>query len=338
MDFNKLKEDFKKAHNDIILENDLVLYNNNYLNILISKNITVELDCNATTNKIEKIINASCSNIKSCGLSQYDIEKINLSDSYIKTLAFFSKHQSILLSKINNISVYNKKFINLLEIKYLLKKYNLTDKDTTICFINPRIKNIDIVNKNISNYNIINTFSDLNDIDKILQKNCVFNISGKFSNYTLDSNFKSFMILYNAIIKLEPINRTFTIKVYPLFLTTLTFQVIDVLKSYFQNSYLIKPKYTFPITFQLVLINKNKVFDEDHKLSIDDEVASISNTPISTIYTDFFNALVDKVNNNMHIYFSLKALKQRDPGSYNLFIKQLSYYRECYAQNKKLVK
>lgn len=326
INIDELKQNFKKNHSNIILENDLVLYNDNYIPILLSKHITIKLNTNNTINKIITQKNDICpEDLGNCGLSHYDIEKISLTNSYTKTISYFTKNTSLLQEKFRKISIYDKTYLPLFETKYLLKKYNL-NKKTNIIYI-PKENKKNILLSNLKDYNII---TNLNNIEDLLKESCIFNIAAKFSNYNMNTHIKVFSIIYNSIIKLENNNNTFIIRIFPLFLTKLTFQLIDILKSYFEEAYLVKPKYDFSVSFYLVLKNKNKKFDKEHLFNSQENILSISDKPINDIYKDFFDILVNKLNNILHIYYSLLRLKSNSYDNYKIIIDQISNYRKYY--------
>lgn len=319
-------EEFKKYHNDIILEYDLILYNDSYLNTLLSNHYTLKLN---TDNVVKELVvekNVHCpENLNNCGLSYYDMEKIGFSKRYIETLSYFSKSKTELQDNFRQLSIYDDQYLPLFEINYLLKKFKIVNPN--IIYI-PKENKEDIIKK------YMKTFSSFDDIYTLPKEgSCFFNIASRVSNYNMDTHFKVFKEIYNTLIKLDKNKHTYIIRILPLNVTKITFQLIDILKSNFEEAYLVKPKFDFSIIFYLVLRNKKTNYDSNLIYKGDTNDISLNNL-LDNVYYEFYDYLVKKLNEILRVYYSIEKVKRNNKTGYKLIMMQINSYKKIYLQKK----
>lgn len=338
----RLKEQFEKTHQDIMLGYDLVFYNDMYIKILLAKHIIIELDTSTIANNIKLLNNKNqcpdnenpCpTNVNDCSLNYFDKEKINITHNYIKTLGYFSKNKDILRDNLREISVYDKNYLIAFDIVYLIKKFEL-EKTINIIYVHKIKDQMPKIISSMKNnkYNIYNNFNDFENV--AATGSCIVNASTLSSEYNINEQVNTLIRIHNILIKLKPNDFTYVVRIFPLHLTTLTFQIVDILKSYFKFAYLVKPKYDPSVNFYLVLTKKIKEYDETHIINIMPRL-SIDNMIMSDTYKNFFNELIVRLNDSLHIYFSLLQQKKSDPKNYIMINEQINIYRQYYVDKFK---
>lgn len=331
----ELKDEFHKLHKDVTLANDIILHNDVYMKLLIGNTIIVNLDTKREVNKIDPQENSFCQdNLNNCKLSYYDIEKLEITKNYATSIAYKSKYINSLNSDIRKYSIYDPNNFKLFTLFYLLKRFNIGKMNIIYIQDHDRtntITNINGIDRLFGNKFII-TEGDFSHIKHYLKESTFIHNMKDTSMHNYSDYVFTFIEIYNELIKLEKNKNTYIIFVRPLLLTKLQFQIIDILKSFFEEAKLIKPKFDSVIDCYLILKNKNKLFDPDYFFDIEkySNILSISNQKLNEDYIKFYDLLTIKFNNSAHLVTVFKLIKQNNKKEYNRIKYQIKIYRDFY--------
>lgn len=331
-----LNLEFKKLHNEIILENDIILYNDAYMKILVGNSSVVVLDTKSKIYPISPQVNTQCpDNINMCKLSYYDMEKLSLTKEYTKSITYRNKLVNNLTNDIRKMSIYSADNIKVYSLLYFVKKFKLDKLTLNVIYIQDNDKerndnNFDLLNR--CNFNV-KFITSLENIGNLLSKNSCFIQNLKTTSIHNYSEYvHDFIKIYNALIKLPNNSNTYFIFIRPVLMTKLQFQIIDILKSYFKEAMLIKPKYDAIINCYLVLKEKIQDYKEIHYFDTNKfpDVLSINDSTLDKIYVDFYNTLTIKFNNAAYLVTVLKLLKKKNREEYKRIKNQINVYKEFY--------
>jgi len=339
---DKIYSDFKIHHKNIILSKDIIWYNDAYLAILISKNITIKLN-EKTDHNINYKKNTECMDTQLCKLSFYDFEKIKIIDNYTETLMYRQKFLTSLSKSIRKLSIYNYDNSLINTFLYFKKKFNLP-KDLNIIFVTNTTSrfNLPIINNLKNNFVNYKYHYILNDdyINIIENNSCFINDFNVVSYNNYDERLKFIVNIYNTLIKLDLNDNIYIIKLFIIIKTEIIIQIIELLNLYFETVHLVSLKYDLGnITFFLLVHKKIKKYDSKHHLDIIKVLSSSSilDIEIKSIYKEFLNSMFSRFNNMCRLLLTLKNIKESNKNDYKQIKRQITIYKDYYNLKTKLI-
>ncbi|ARF10564.1 hypothetical protein Hokovirus_2_91 [Hokovirus HKV1] len=331
--YDKIINDFKIMHQTIKLDKDIIWYNDLYLSIIISKNISVKITEKNDAN-INYIFDPNCSNLNLCKLNYYDNEKISLINNYTETIMYRNKYLSLLKEDIRKLMIYDKKYSLVNTFIYFNKKFLLPDNIIIFCddkkCEDSRILNLQYYYPN-KNYFVIKK-DNYKDATNIIKNNsCFINDMNILSYHNYHERLELLIYIYNIIIQSEINERTYIIKFFVGIKTLIIMQIIELFNLYFENVYIVAPKYELAtILFYLILSKKNKNYDDKHYLDTEKFIKSknILNEELKPIYTELLFNIFERYNQMCKLVITLKNIKENNKNDYKMIKKQLKTYKQ----------
>lgn len=317
------QESFKIYHRTITKNFDPVLFDDQYMTILVGKTISLKLDPKIKEEGKEIKIIKKKQNI----FNTFDEEMVKTFEEYRELLVLSKK---ILL---NYINYTNKLYIpydniSFMEIKYLMNKYFFDEKLVVLAHKNyiKRHKNFKQDMKKLNNKTIIiNNVKDLlQNIKETSTIICTNKISGIYKYY---SNVEIFVEMYNHIIKLNKGNYILCIKVKTDYYIELIFDLIELLRYYFQVVILVNTKYDSRYNFNLLLNNKIQDYDENDRVEFSLDLYRLSSKELNNSYVEFMNKLYKKRIDKIKTFMAIESLKDTNPESYKLVLERINNYK-----------
>ncbi|ARF10278.1 hypothetical protein Hokovirus_1_157 [Hokovirus HKV1] len=307
---------FKQDFMDIILEEEKILYDDKFMFIFSGKTYKLKLD------NIKKIQNFKYYNKTQNITNSFETNMVNIFKEY-KTLLVLAKKIIInFIIESRKFELYERKNIFLNTILYFKNKY-FSGKNMFVIYTDLKTKekiNIDTIKKKL----LIDCVEYNAKIDLNISFILLFNHHVAVYNY--DSYIKHFIGVYNKIIKLPLSDNIICIDVRTDYYLELIFDMINVLRFYYEETILIKTKFNYRYNFKLVLKKKINKYNKKHKITFNNNLYRLYEKPLLTEYIDFMNKIYKYYSLTIKTIMYINTLNEDYK---KLILEKIKIYREA---------